>query len=195
MVTALCHLVQIGGDGKLLDDVCGCFHSRGRFCRSCLENRRSLFTKPVQPAIVRSDAIHEVLTFEASELDGRIVDAYMEKSRAGAWPGARSYQKNDADKAILRKTADFCVSAGDNPMYELFYYANCRSIGRGLHGSCWPDMLHVVLKGIVEKTLAWSLAIVYGIHRLAGDEWETGMAVLDARVANFPNVPNLPGIR
>ena len=128
-------------------------------------------------------------------LDGRIVDAYMEKSRAGAWPGARSYQKNDADKAILRKTADFCVSAGDNSMYELFYYANCRSIGRGLHGSCWPDMLHVVLKGIVEKTLAWSLAIVYGIHRLAGDEWETGMAVLDARVANFPNVPNLPGIR
>jgi hypothetical protein len=56
-------------------------------------------------------------------------------------------------------------------------------------------MLHVVLKGIVEKSLAWSLAIVYGIHRLAGDAWETGMAVLDARVANFPNVPNLPGIR
>ena len=64
--------------------------------------------------IVRSDAIHEVLTFEASELDGRIVDAYMEKSRAGAWPGTRLFQKNDADKAILRKTVDFRISAGYN---------------------------------------------------------------------------------
>jgi len=80
-------------------------------------------------------------------------------------------------------------------MYELFYYANCRGIGRGLHGSCWPDMLHVVLKGIVEKTLAWSLAIVYGIHRLAGKRWITGMALLDDRVANFPSVVNLPCIR
>jgi hypothetical protein len=56
-------------------------------------------------------------------------------------------------------------------------------------------MLHVVLKGIVEKTLAWSLAIVYGIHRLAGEEWITGMALLDDRVANFPSVVNLPCIR
>ena len=61
-VTAVCHLVQFGGDGNLLDDVCGCFHSRGWFCRTCFENRRSLVTKPVRPASVRFDAIHEELT-------------------------------------------------------------------------------------------------------------------------------------
>jgi len=195
IVNAFCHLVQIGGDGKMLDDVCGCFHSRGRFCRICLERRRSLFRIPKTRASVRSDAEHEALTFESAELDGRIVDAYIEKGRVGAVAGVKSYQKNGADKAILRKAADLCVTGGDNAMYELFYYANCRGIGRGLHGSCWPDMLHVVLKGIVEKTLAWSLAIVYGIHRLAGKRWITGMALLDDRVANFPSVVNLPCIR
>ena len=77
IVNAFCHLVQIGGDGKMLDDVCGCFHSRGRFCRICLERRRSLFRIPKTRASVRSDAVHEALTFESAELDGRIVDAYI----------------------------------------------------------------------------------------------------------------------
>ena len=107
----------------MLDDVCGCFHSRGRFCRICLEHRRSLFRIPKKRASVRSDAEHEALTFESAELDGRIVDAHIEKGRVGAVAGVKSYQKNGANKAIQRKAADLCVTGGDNAMYELFYYA------------------------------------------------------------------------
>jgi hypothetical protein len=61
--------------------------------------------------------------------------------------------------------------------------------------ACWPDILHVALKVIVEKNLSWSLAIVYGFHRIGGEQWQDSMAVLDARVENFAVVPNFEGIR
>jgi hypothetical protein len=110
--------------------------------------------------------------------------------------GAKAYQKTPADTAVLKKASDLCIDAGDNALYELFYYANCRRIGRGLHGSCWPDILHVVLKGIVEKNLSMSLAIVYGLPRvMASESWSDSMSILDDRTANIPFLVNLGGVR
>ena len=199
-VYALCHVVELGGDGKMLDEFCGCFHSRRRFCRSCLEMRRALFTSPATPCtahgIDRTDDVHEALVYEASELDGRIVDAYMARDHPDAPAGAKAYQKTSADMVVQQKAGDLCIDAGDNALYELFYYANCRQIGKGLHGSCWPDILHVVLKGIVEKNLSMSLAIVYGLPRVMGDEsWSDSMSILDDRTANIPLIVNLDGVR
>ena len=96
---------------------------------------------------------------------------------------------------LEQKCYDLSIDAGDNALYELFYYANCRGIGGGLHGACWPDILHVVLKGIIEKNLSWSLAMVYGLHRIIGEDWMDGMATLDNRVALLTPVVNLHGIR
>ena len=195
VVNALFHVVQIGGDGQMLEELCGCFHSRHRFCRICLETRRSLFTFPARPAARRRDDEHESLTFQLSEADARVVNGYIKKA-TGEEP--KAYSNTEWDRELNRRSQDLCIDAGDNSLYELFYYANCRKIGRGLHGSCWPDILHVVLKGIVEKNLSWSLAIIYGLHRVMGSEGDhyfDAMAILDSRIEIFPPVVNLPGIR
>ena len=65
-----------------------------------------------------------------------------------------------------------------------------------LHGACWPDIvLHVVFKGIVEKNLSWSLALVYGLPRIIGADWTDSMATLNDRVALLTPVVNFHGIR
>jgi hypothetical protein len=53
----------------------------------------------------------------------------------------------------------------------------------------------VVLKGIVEKNLSWSLALIYGLPRIIGDAWLDSMATLDDRVALLTPIVNLHGIR
>jgi hypothetical protein len=126
-------------------------------------------------------------------MDALIVENHMQVG--SGVPGAKRYSKTAEDREMNKMSQLMCIDAGDNSLYELFYYANCRKIGRGLHGSCWPDILHVVLKGIVEKNLSWTLAIVYGFHRIGGEQWQDSMAVLDARVENFAVVPNFEGIR
>ena len=78
LVNAMFHLVQIGGDGKMLEELCGCFHSRFRFCRICLETRRGLFTSPAEPADRRRDDEHESVSFHVAGMDALIVENHMQ---------------------------------------------------------------------------------------------------------------------
>ena len=79
VVHALFHIVQIGGDGKMLEELCGCYHSRHRFCRMCLEKRRALFTSPKESYQNRNDGEHEALAFKLAEVDARIVAADVKR--------------------------------------------------------------------------------------------------------------------
>ena len=194
VVHALFHIVQIGGDGKMLEELCGCYHSRHRFCRMCLEKRRALFTSPKESYQNRNDGEHEALAFKLAEVDARIVAADVKRFGEKV-EGAKRYTKTANDRELEAKCYRVSIDAGDNALYELFYYANCRGIGRGLHGACWPDILHVVLKGIVEKNLSWSLALVYGLPRIIGADWVDSMASLNDRVALLTPISNLHGIR
>ena len=48
----------------------------------------------------------------------------------------------------------------------------------------------MILKGIVEKTIAWTLSIVYSIMRMSGKKgaYSESMGTLDARIQAFPNL-------
>jgi hypothetical protein len=127
-------------------------------------------------------------------VDAQIVEADIKRFGLQV-PGAKRYTKTPLDKELEQKCYDLSIDAGENALYVLFYYANCRGIGGGLHGACWPDILHVVLKGIVEKNLSWSLALIYGLPRIIGDAWLDSMATLDDRVALLTPIVNLHGIR
>jgi len=178
----------------MLEELCGCFHSRQRFCRMCLEKRRALFTSPKESYQNRNDGEHEALAFKLAEVDARIVAADVKRFGDNV-PGTKRYTKTADDRELEAKCYRVSIDAGDNTLYELFYYANCRGIGQGLHGACWPDILHVVLKGIVEKNLSWSLALVYGLPRIIGADWVDSMASLNDRVALLTPISNLHGIR
>ena len=129
----------------MLEELCGCFHSRHRFCRMCLEKRRALFTSPKESYPNRNDGEHEGLAFKLAEVDARIVAADVKRFGDNV-PGTKRYTKTADDRELEAKCCRVSIDAGDNALYELFYYANCRGIGRGLHGACWPDILHVVLR-------------------------------------------------
>jgi hypothetical protein len=185
-VLALIHICQFGGDGMWLDGLCGCYHSRGSFCRMCLERRRGLFTKTEKVARRRIDDQMEKLAYDFDRLQKRIVDTYV---RGGRFGSRKRYKKTDRDCLVEAQALKYSIDAGDNRLYELFYYANIRGIGTGFHGSCWPDMLHVVLKGIVEKNLSFSLALIFGMHRLIGEDFSDGMAIMDNRVQYMVAIP------
>jgi len=185
-VNALIHICHFGGDGKWLDGLCGCYHSRGSFCRICLERRRGMFTKPTKVAKKRVDDQMEKLSYDFQELQKKIVGTHM---RGGRFGMRKRYVKTGADILTEQAAIKFSLDAGDNRLYELFYYANIRGIGNGFHGSCWPDMLHVVLKGIVEKNLSFSLALVFGMHKMIGEEFSDGMSRLDQRVSTMVSIP------
>jgi hypothetical protein len=185
-VMALIHICQFGGDGMWLDSLCGCYHSRGSFCRMCLERRRGLFTKTDKVARPRIDDQMEKLAYDFDRLQKRIVDTYV---RGGRFGSRKRYKKTDSDCLVEAQALKYSIDAGDNRLYELFYYANIRGIGTGFHGSCWPDMLHVVLKGIVEKNLSFSLALIFGMHRLIGEDFSDGMAIMDNRVQYMVAIP------
>jgi len=64
----------------------------------------------------------------------------------------KRYNKSQTDLSTIEAGKACSIIAADNRVYELFYGLNCLGIS-GMHNSAWPDILHVVLKGIVEKTL------------------------------------------
>jgi len=49
-----------------------------------------------------------------------------------------------------------------------------------------PDRLHVILKGIVEKTIAWTLSIVYNLGFIDA-AYKDSMKKLDKRASSFPD--------
>lgn len=173
-VIGMFHIVLLGGDGKELDNLCGCNPAKYRMCRLCLECRPSLFTQPEKAPQSRSDSIHEQLSYDLLQLD----------NKAGK---KKRFMPTDSDKALIERGKSFCIVAGDNPVYELFYSLNILGIA-GMHSSASPDLLHVVLKGIVEKTLGNTLILILGIQNLFNESHFNAMAILDQRVGEMEPV-------
>ena len=65
-------------------------------------------------------------------------------------------------------------------------------VGRGitsLHRSVYPDYLHVIEKGLIEKTISWTLMIITAVQSMSNKSdaiyYGDNFAVLDARIATF----------
>jgi len=177
------HVFGISGDGKELDGVCGIHHMKKCMCRLCLENRPSLFSSPSKRAEPRLDDIHENLAYERRQVDRR----YLEGGGLRPNGDRKSYRGSAEDKRTVTAASNLSLSGSDNKLYELFYGFNGFGFG-GLHASCWPDLLHVVQKGIVEKTLSHVLILVTGIEKLFPRSHGSAMSILDQRVAGMTPV-------
>lgn len=172
------HVCNIGGDGQFLDDIGGCHCGRKiRNCRICKDTATSRVVITDKDSIrYREDSEHEFLVKRAGQLDNL-------KFLAGAQ--GRRYIADEAQKAVEDRMKTLSLKAGRNPLYRLFYYFNAKNI-TSLHRSLYPDRLHVILKGIVEKTIAWTLSIVHNLGYIDGD-YKDSEKKLDRRVSTFPD--------
>jgi len=167
------HVLNFAGDGELLDLLAGTYHSRvNRNCRCCMDVATSRLLIPGEEAIqYRDDNYHELIVKRMGQLMDKFV---LERHRIV-----------DAAEKLLREKANrLCVNAGTNPLYRLFYYLNAKGI-TSFHQSLYPDRLHVILKGIVEKTISWTLSILHDVMDLVPG-YKDNMRKLDTRISAFP---------
>ena len=185
------HLCCLCGDGKEQDGLCGTHHGRRRNCRICQEWRHGLFTMPTDIPSVRSDSSHEQLTYDLLQLDTRLIAGTVNVNGV-----KKRYKKTAYDRRLLEEGKSLCILAGDSKLYELFYEFNSLGI-QGLHSSVMPDMLHVVLKGIIEKTVAGALLAVNSSLRLFRNErsGDNAMGLFDFRTSRMASVHNLDWMR
>jgi len=177
------HIAMICGDGKEKDSLCGVSPAKSCFCRICLENRPSLFSVPVKIATSRSDSYHEQLAYDLLVVDKKRIqgDGINHQGKR------KRYNKSQTDLSTIEAGKACSIIAADNRVYELFYGLNCLGIS-GMHNSAWPDILHVVLKGIVEKTLGNLLVLITGVQKLFPSTHNQALAKLDQRVGEMSPV-------
>lgn len=188
----VCHLVILGGDGKELDGLCGCNHAKERMCRLCLENRPSLFLPlPRIPIQLRFDSVHEQVSYDLLQVDKRRIVG-QGRTQSGK---RKLYRYTDGDNEIIGQAKRLCITAAENKIYRLFYGLNCLGFA-GLHQSVWPDVLHVVQKGIIEKTLSDVLLIVLAVQsKLYPLKYSSAMGKLDQRVMQMSPIHSFDWMR
>lgn len=167
------HVLNFVGDGELLDFLAGTQHSRiNRNCRCCMDVATSRLLIRGEDAIeYRRDNFHELVVKRMGQLMDKVV---LERHRI----------VDATEKMIRDKANSLCVNAGTNPLYRLFYYFNSKNI-TSFHQSLYPDRLHVILKGIVEKTISWTLSILHDVMHLVPG-YKDSMRKLDSRISEFP---------
>ena len=172
------HVVNIGGDGQFQDGIAGCSCQRTiANCRLCKDRATSRIVIASKESIrYRDDNEHELLVKRAGQLQNL-------KFLASA--GRRRYVVDEEQEKVEDRLEVLSLTAGRNPLYRLFYYFNAKNI-TSFHRSLHPDRLHVILKGIVEKTIAWTLSIVHNLG-LVDKTYKKSMKELDTRVAAFPD--------
>ena len=174
------HVYNISADGKESDELGGCHNGRIiRNCRQCLDVATTrLVIRSESDIKHRPDNEHEFVVQRMEEVWKLRISAAAQNQR---------HIMTEDQKALETKFKSLDLTQGRNPLYRLFYYFNGKGIA-GFHQSLYPDRLHVILKGIVEKTISWSLSIVYNIMQMDGkaSEYNQSMNKLDKRIAAFP---------
>ena len=121
-----------------------------------------------------------------SEEHSRLVKAVeqLERKRIAAKRNGRQYKASVHETNTETKLANYSTRSGQNPLYQLFSELNERGI-LSLHKAVNPDRLHVIYKGIIEKTIAWTLSIVSNLSFFMKGR-EGCLDLLDSRVMGFP---------
>jgi len=109
--------------------------------------------------------------------------------------------KSNVEKDLISHCKNYGLKWGSNPCYQSFYYWNYRLMF-GMHQSCFPDWLHTIYKGMVEKVLSWCLIIIHEFgsvkarKRISGGKrhgeltlvqpWVNNESLMDHRISYFP---------
>ena len=86
-------------------------------------------------------------------------------------------------KALHRATVEG-VKGGNNRLFRIARWQVQRNIGNGLPGMLWPDILHTLLKGMIEVVCGMSLQIVQRISKV-DPAYKTSMGRVDKAMANM----------
>jgi hypothetical protein len=172
------HVLNIGGDGQFLDDLAGCHNAKKiRNCRMCKDRASGrIVMTGVESFKFRDDNEHEFLVKRAGQLESLRILAAAE---------GRRYRFDEAQRTVVDRLESLSLVGGRNPLYKLFYYFNAKKI-TSFHRSLYPDRLHVILKGIVEKTIAWTLSIVHNLG-IIDAAYKDSIKILDKRISTFPD--------
>ena len=111
------------------------------------------------------------------------------------------FKKLNCEKDLISKCKNYGLKWGSNPCYQSFYYWNHRLMF-GMHQSCFPDWLHTIYKGMVEKVLSWCLIVIHEFgsvkvrktirggkrHGCSGVDqpWVNNESLMDYRISHFP---------
>lgn len=169
-------LAHIGGDGEFLDWLIGTSHRCIlRNCRICMDAATSRLVLRPDKIVYRDDVEHSRLVKAGEQL---------ERKRIAAKINGRQYKASVHEENTETELANYSMRSGENPLYPLFSELNERGI-LSLHKAVNPDRLHVIYKGIIEKTIAWTLSIVSNLSYFMKDR-KFSMQLLDSRVMGFP---------
>ena len=80
--------------------------------------------------------------------------------------GDQEFRMDDRFKRALHKAKVMGLKAGRNPMFKIPRYQVQHGVTGGLPGMLWPDVLHTLLKGLIEVCIGWSLQIIQRISLL-----------------------------
>ena len=176
------NVLILSGDGQFLDWLCGT-SLRRKFmqCRSCQSSNMSRFIQDSGHNKWRDD---NQMAGIAKHAEG----AYMRRWLHYLNGGSLRYNTPPEDQEWINEAKRFGVTAGTNPLYKFFTYWRGRGI-TSLHRSVYPDYLHVIEKGLIEKTISWTLMIITAVQSLSSKSdtinYDNSFAVLDARIATF----------
>ena len=176
------NVLILSGDGQFLDWLCGT-SLRRKFmqCRSCQSSNMSRFIQ---------DSVHNKWRDDnhMAGIGKHAESAYMRRWLHYLNGGSLRYNTPPEDQEWIKESQKFGVTAGTNPLYKFFTYWRGRGI-TSLHRSVYPDYLHVIEKGLIEKTISWTLMIITAVQSLTTKtdtvSYDNSFAVLDARMSTF----------
>ena len=92
--------------------------------------------------------------------------SYVYSHVPGMGRGDREFVMDDRLKRALHKAKVMGLKVGRNPMFKIPRYQVHHGASGGLPAMLWPDVLHTLLKGLVEVCIGWSLQIIQRIARI-----------------------------
>ena len=183
---AFIHVLLISGDGMFLDGIAGTGMRRlGMQCRLCTTRKLYGLTEPVGGYVYRDDFEHAWIVAQLEEVFVKRWRWFVNKGESEG----TLYKYSLQDKEFLKLGKHFGLIEGRNCLYKFFSYWRGRGIS-SLHQAIPPDFLHVIEKGLLEKTIQWSLMVIALVeeisrkHRL--DNYTEANSLLDARISSFP---------
>ena len=79
---------------------------------------------------------------------------------------APDFRMDEVKKRELHRAKVHGLKGGENALFKISRWQVQRNIGHGLPGMLFPDMLHTILKGVIEVACGWALQIIWRISKL-----------------------------
>jgi hypothetical protein len=96
----------------------------------------------------------------------------------------QDFQMDEEMRKTLHRAKIEGVKGGNNRLFRIARWQVQRNIGNGLPGMLWPDILHTLLKGMIEVVCGMSLQIVQRISKI-DPLYATSMGRVDKAMANM----------